>query len=114
MGNSPLGMWLLQANSGKVQSFSKFQAELRAQHKHSKGRHKHKRDRQQQQERHDTPKGSLQTSGSHADTAQVSCNCGAVFPHLTSFVKIRACPVYAYCTRIVEVHGTQRNRKQSL
>ncbi|KAL3151309.1 hypothetical protein ABBQ38_013146 [Trebouxia sp. C0009 RCD-2024] len=67
----------LQANSGKVQSFSKFQAELRAQHKHSKGRHKHKRDRQQQQERHDTPKGSLQTSGSHADTAQMKEQVGA-------------------------------------
>ena len=71
-------MWLVQANSGKVQSFSKFQAELRAQHKHSKGRHKHKREKQQQPDRHETPKATLQTAGNHADTTQVSRSYAAV------------------------------------
>ena len=64
---------LLQAKSGKVQSFSKFQAELRAQHKQSKGsRHKHKRDKQHHSDKPDTPRAAPSAAGNHADNTQVS------------------------------------------
>lgn len=65
--------WLLQAKSGKVQSFSKFQAELRAQHKQSKGsRHKPKRDKQHHSDKPDMPKAKVSAAGNHADSIQVS------------------------------------------
>jgi len=64
----------LQAKSDKVQSFSKFQAELRAQQRQSKSGHKHKHDRKDKRHKPDTPKALPQSTDSVADNAQVNCS----------------------------------------
>lgn len=96
--------WLLQANSGKVQSFSKFQAELRAQHKQSKGgRHKHKRDRQHHSDKPDTPKAAPPAAGNNADNTQVSWMAAsevmlsACFAHVLWRLHVRFWCVLAHC-----------------
>lgn len=73
---------MLQGKSDKVQSFSKFQAELRAQQRHGKTGHRHKHDKKEK--RHRSDKADLHkpapaaTSGL-ADNAQASPS-----PHVAS------------------------------
>lgn len=69
---------VLQVSSSKVQSFSKFQAELRAQQRQSRShRHRHDRkDRRPRADRHTSASTSSSARNSnHADTAQVCMPC---------------------------------------
>jgi len=75
---------LLQDRSDKVQSFSKFQAELRAQQRQDKSSHKHKHDKRDKRHRADkaaTPKATPAASPGQANNAQVSlahCACNLI------------------------------------
>ena len=64
----------VQAKGSKVQSFSKFQAELRAQQRQKQHKHKHERkDKRHKSDKHQAASAASQSSRaeSHADTAQV-------------------------------------------
>lgn len=79
----------MQAKSGKVQSFSKFQAELRAQHKHSKSKHKQKRDKRHDSDKHGDPKAPSQTNhADHANDTQVSCTCVLILQGICAIMPI--------------------------
>ena len=81
----------MQDRSDKVQSFSKFQAELRAQQRQDKSSHKHKHDKRDKRHRADkaaTPKATPVATPGQADNVQASiAHCAVSSPRVISCVK---------------------------
>lgn len=87
----------MQDRSDKVQSFSKFQAELRAQQRQTKSGHKHKHDKREKRYRADkpaTPKATPVATLGQADNVQASlAHCAISSPLLISYVKFAVNPI---------------------
>ncbi len=81
----------VQDRTDKVQSFSKFQAELRAQQRQDKSGHKHKHDKRDKRHRADkaaTPKAMPVVSPGQADNVQASlAHCATSSPCVISCIK---------------------------
>lgn len=102
-----IGRMTVQDRSDKIQSFSKFQAELRAQQRQGKSGHKHKHDKRDKRHRADkptTPKATPVATPGQADNVQASlAHCAFSSPRVISCVKFAVNTMLSLTAHIASV-----------